>query len=148
LDDSITLLYHRCLEEDCYPQNLKTAKVIMLPKPGKRDLTQSSAWHPISLFSTLGKGLECFLARHMAVQAIRAKLLTPCHFGALPGRSAVDLVQVLVHKVEKAFQARKVATLLLLLDIKGAFDAVIHQWLLSHLCLQGWDNNLIQLIQD
>jgi hypothetical protein len=40
-----------------------------------------------------------------------------------------------------------VATLLLL-DIKGAFDAIIHQWLLSHLRLQGWDNSLIQLIQD
>jgi hypothetical protein len=103
LGDSITLLYRRCLEEGCYPQNLKTAKVVMLPKPGKRDLTQPSAWRPISLLSTLGKGLERFLARHMAVQAIRAKLLTPCHFGALPGRSAVDLVQVLVHKVEKAF---------------------------------------------
>jgi hypothetical protein len=78
----------------------------------------------------------------MAVQAIRAKLLTPCHFGALPGRSAVDLVQVLVHKVEKAFQAGKVA-ILLLLDVKGAFDIVIHQRLLSHLRLQGWDNSLI-----
>jgi hypothetical protein len=75
----------------------------MLPKPGKRDLTQSSAWRPISLFSTLGKGLERFLTRHMAVQAIRAKLLTPCHFSALPGRSAADLVQILVHRVEKVF---------------------------------------------
>jgi hypothetical protein len=83
----------------------------------------------------------------MAVQAIRAKLLTPCHFGALPGRSAVDLVQVLVYKVEKAFQIGKMISLLLL-DIKRAFDTVIHQRLLSHLCLQGWDNSLIQLIQD
>jgi hypothetical protein len=83
----------------------------------------------------------------MAVQAIRAKLLTPCHFGALPGRSVVDLVQVLVHKVEKAFQTGKMASLLLL-DIKGVFDIVIHQRLLSYLRLQGWDNSLIQLIQD
>jgi hypothetical protein len=75
----------------------------MLPKPGKRDLTQPSAWRPISLLSTLGKGLECFLARHMVVQAIQAKLLTSCRFGALPGRSAVDLVQVLVHSVEESF---------------------------------------------
>jgi hypothetical protein len=39
-------------------------------------------------------------------------------------------------------------TSLLLLDIKEAFDAVIHQRLFSHLRLQGWDNSLIQLIQD
>jgi hypothetical protein len=39
-------------------------------------------------------------------------------------------------------------TSLLLLDIKETFDVVIHQWLLSHLRLQGWDNSLIQLIQD
>lgn len=119
----------------------------MLQKPGKRDLTQPSSWRPISLLSTFGKGLERFIARHMAVRAIQAELLSPCHFGALPGRSAVDLAQVLVHKVEKAFQQKKVATLLLL-DVKGAFDAVDHCRLLSHLRLQGWDSGLITWIRD
>ena len=109
--------------------------------------TQLSAWRPISLLSTLGKGLERFLAQQMAARAIQADLLAPCNFGALPGRSAMDLVQVLVHRVEEAFQQGKEASLLLL-DVKGAFDAVIHQQLLSHLHLQGWYNNLVQLVKD
>lgn len=119
----------------------------MLPKAGKRDLTQLKSWRPISLLSTLGKGLERFVARRLAAQAIRSRLLSLCHFGALPGRSAVDLVQVLTHRVEKAFQQKKVASLLLL-DVKGAFDAVDHQRLLSHLRLQGWDEILISWIRD
>nr|ABC24970.1 reverse transcriptase [Monascus pilosus] len=147
IGDAVTALYHQSLEKGLVPQIFKAAKIIMLPKPGKRDLTQLGSWRPISLLSTLGKGLERLIARWMAVQAIQGKLLTPCHFGALPGRSAIDLVQVLVHRVEKAFQQGKVASLLLM-DVKGAFDAVDHQRLLSHLRLQGWDERLLQWIQD
>lgn len=145
--DIVTLLFRRCLEKGRFPQTFKSAKVVMLPKPGKRDLTQLKSWRPISLLSTLGKGLERFIARQLAVQAIHAQLLTSCHFGALPNRSAVDLVQTLVYKVEKAFQQKKVASLLLL-DVRGAFDAVDHQRLLSHLRLQGWDESLISWIRD
>ncbi|BDD59021.1 hypothetical protein MAP00_009279 [Monascus purpureus] len=147
LGNTITLLYRRCLEEGRFPQCFKSAKVVMIPKPGKRDLTQLGSWRPISLLSTLGKGLERFLARRIAARAIQVGLLAPCHFGALPGRSAIDLVQILVHRIEKAF-GRKMVASLLLLDVKGAFDAVIHQRLLSHLRLQGWDEGLIRLIQD
>ncbi|KAJ6047203.1 uncharacterized protein N7446_012037 [Penicillium canescens] len=60
---------------------------------------------------------------------------------------AVDLVQILTHRVERAFQQKKVASLLLL-DVKGAFDAVDHQRLLSHLRLQGWDEGLTSWIHD
>ncbi|CBF84144.1 hypothetical protein AN2724.2 [Aspergillus nidulans FGSC A4] len=112
-----------------------------------RDYTQLNAWRPISLLSTLGKGLERLLAQQIAVRAIQADVLAPCHFGALPGCSAIDLVQVLVHRVEEAFQQGKDASLLLL-DVKGAFDAVIHQRLLSHLRLQGWHKGLLQLLKD
>ena len=53
LGDTITQLYYRCIEEGCFPLSLKSAKIIMLPKPGKRDYTQLNAWRPISLLSTL-----------------------------------------------------------------------------------------------
>jgi hypothetical protein len=147
LGDTITHLYYRCMEEGCFPLSLKSAKIIMLPKPGKRDYTQLNAWRPISLLSTLGKGLERLLAQQIAVRAIQADVLAPCHFRALPGRSAIDLVQVLVHRVEEAFQQGKDASLLLL-DMKGAFDAVIYQQLLSYLHLQGWHKGLLQLLKD
>jgi hypothetical protein len=39
----------------------------------------------------------------MAVRAIQADILAPCHFRALPGCSAINLVQVLVYRVEEAF---------------------------------------------
>ena len=132
--DLVTCLYTRSLEERQVPSRLKRARVVMIPKPGKRDLQEVKAFRPISLLSTLGKGLERFLAKRIAVQAINASILAPRHFGALPGRSAVDLVQALVHRVEKAFAEGKVASLLLL-DVKGAFDAVDHIRLLSHLRL-------------
>jgi hypothetical protein len=125
LGDMVTQLYIRYIEESCFPQSLKSAKIIILPKLGKTDYTQLNAWRPISLLSTLGKGLECFLAPQIAARVIQADLLAPCYFRALPGCSAMDLVQTLVYRVEEAFQQGKEA-LLLLLDVKGAFNAVIY----------------------
>lgn len=64
-----TMAYHRrhghctILEEGHFPQTFKAAKTVMLPKPGKRDLTQLSSWRPISLLSTLDKGLEYLLTQ-------------------------------------------------------------------------------------
>jgi hypothetical protein len=145
--DLITSLYCQCLKEGRFPKAFKSAKVVMILKPGKRDLSQLKSYRPISLLSTLGKGLERFTARRIAARAINASLLSSCHFGALPGCSAIDLVQVLVHRVEKALSQGRVASLLLL-DVKGAFDAVDHQRLLSHLRLQGWDPSLISWVRD
>ena len=143
---TVHALFTRSLREGVVPHMFKGAKIIMIPKPGKRDLTDPTAHRPISLLNTLGKGLERFLARRIGVRAINSGILARTHFGALQGRSAVDLVQVLVHRIEKALAKGKSATLLLM-DVKGAFDAVDHSQLLSHLRLQGWDQGLISWIR-
>ena len=97
----------------------------MLTKPGRRDLTKINSFRPISLLSCLGKGLERSLARRLA------------YASALPKRSSLDLVAALVSDIEKALQQKQSAALLLL-DVKGAFDAVSHSALLNRLRLQGW----------
>ena len=67
----------------------------MIAKPGRRDLTTPRAWRPISLLSCLGKGLERLIARRLAWAAIHHKVLHPQQAGALPKRSATDLVTAL-----------------------------------------------------
>jgi hypothetical protein len=105
----VTLLFRRCLKERRFPQLLKSVKVVLLPKSGKRDLTHLKSWRPISLPSTLSKGLERFIARRLAVQAIHAQRLRSSHVGALTDRSAADLVQIPFHWEERAFQQGNVA---------------------------------------
>ncbi|RAL66290.1 hypothetical protein DID88_005960 [Monilinia fructigena] len=74
-------------------------------------------------------------------QHIRA----PQHGGALPKRSAVDLVASFVYDVESAFAQGKEVTLVTL-DVQGAFDALLPRRLLERMRKQGWPGKLLRLI--
>ncbi|OAQ61343.1 reverse transcriptase, RNaseH [Purpureocillium lilacinum] len=58
-------LYQGCLTIGYHPRRFKEAEVVMIEKPGKRDLSKPRAWRPISLLSCLGKGLERLIARRL-----------------------------------------------------------------------------------
>ncbi|KFG77534.1 hypothetical protein MANI_024396 [Metarhizium anisopliae] len=113
----------------------------MIPKPGKRNLSCPRAWRPISLLSCLGKGLERLIARRLAWVSIHYAVLHPQQAGALPKRSAVNLVAALIHDIEEAF-ARGEVTTLATADIQGAFDTTMCNRLVLRLREQGWPDNL------
>ncbi|RKK09713.1 hypothetical protein BFJ65_g16158 [Fusarium oxysporum f. sp. cepae] len=114
-------LFEGCLAIGHHPKPFRAAEVVMIAKPGRRDLTNPRAWRPISLLSCLGKGLERLVARRLAWACIHHGVLHLQQAGALPKRSATDLVAALVHDIEEAFARKKVATLVTM-DIQGAFD--------------------------
>ena len=117
----------------------------MIPKLNKRDLSKVSTWRPISLLSCPSKGLERVIARRMAYAAIRYSILHPNQAGALPKRSAVDIVVSLIYDIEKALAAGQVATLVTE-DVMGAFDAILRNRMILCLRRQGWPDFLIQWI--
>ena len=100
-------LYEGCLTLGHHPKAFKEAEVVMITKPGKRDLTSPRAWRPMSLLSWLGKGLERLVARRLTWAAVHYAVLHRQQAGALPKRSAVDLVATLVHDIEVAFSQKK-----------------------------------------
>ncbi|RKK51756.1 hypothetical protein BFJ69_g17922, partial [Fusarium oxysporum] len=51
-------LFEGCLAIGYHPKPFRAAEVVIIAKPGRRDLTNPRAWRPISLLSCLGKGLE------------------------------------------------------------------------------------------
>ncbi|OAQ57276.1 reverse transcriptase [Pochonia chlamydosporia 170] len=120
-----TLLYNACLTLGYHPTAFKTAEVVMIPKLNKRDLSDVSAWRPISLLSS-----------------VKYKVLHPNQAGALPKRSATDIVTALLYDVERALGNGKVATLVTM-DVKGAFDAILPYRLVLRLRQQGWPDFLI-----
>ncbi|KAJ6438033.1 ABC transporter [Purpureocillium lavendulum] len=106
--------------------------------PGSDNITVKmlkAAWHII------GKGLERLIARRLAWASIHYGVLHPQQAGALPKRSAVDLVAALVHDIEEAFARGQVATLVTM-DIQGAFDTVLRNRLILRLRQQGWPEHL------
>ncbi|KAF7532988.1 hypothetical protein G7Z17_g13581 [Cylindrodendrum hubeiense] len=145
IGDYIRWLYEKCLCLGQHPKAFKGAEVIMIPKPGKRDLSSPRSWRPISLLSCLGKGLERLIARRLAFIAIDRKVLHKNQAGALIKRSAVDLIAALIHDIEAALAKGLVATLVTM-DIQGAFDTVLRNRLLWHLRQQGWPELLVRWV--
>lgn len=143
---AVLLLFRRCLSQGHHPSAFCRAEVIFLPKPNKRDLSSPKSWRPIALLSCLGKGLERLMARRISHAAITQNVLSQQQFGALPKRSATDLVGCLVHDIEKARSQRKVASLLTM-DIKGAFDTVLPGRLKYRLREQRWPKWLIGWVE-
>lgn len=60
---AVTLLYNAWLKLGYHPKKLRTAEVVMIPKPNKRDLTDPRSWRPVALLSCLSMGLERLMAR-------------------------------------------------------------------------------------
>ncbi|KAG6989251.1 putative RNA-directed DNA polymerase from transposon BS [Fusarium oxysporum f. sp. conglutinans] len=108
-------LFEGCLAIGHHPKPFRAAEVVMIAKPGRRDLTNpaSLATHLSALLSRQGTGT----------------------------RSATDLVAALVHDIEEAFARKKVATLVTM-DIQGAFDTVLRNRLILRLREQGWPEHL------
>ena len=145
LGDKVRDLFNRCLSEAYYLRPWRLAEVAMIPKAGKRDLSSFRSWRPIALISCLGKGLERTMAKRMTWAAVKAGIVSLQQAGALPGRSATDLVASFLYDTEWALVMRRVVSILTM-DVQGAFDALLRRRLLCRLRQQGWDINTLRLI--
>lgn len=110
IDKRVRQFYQRYLELGYHPQVFREAEVVMIPKANK-DPRTVKGWRPISLLSCVGKGLERLFGRRLAWLTVENKVLNPQHAGALPKRSAVDIVGCLHHDVEVALSERLFYTL-------------------------------------
>ncbi|KAI0996528.1 hypothetical protein K3495_g11653 [Podosphaera aphanis] len=138
----VTQLFQACIQLGTHPSCFKLAEVVLLQK-ANRDPTTVKGWRPIALLSCLGKGLERLLAKRMAHLAITYNVVGNQQFGALPKRSATDLVSCVVHDIEEARSQGWAATFVTL-DVQGAFDAVLHNRLVARMQEQGWPNRILQ----
>jgi len=143
ISDWVLELYRRSLKLRHFPAPFKLARMVFLGKPGKKDYTKVNTSRPISLLSNLGKGLERIIARTLAYRAIASNLVATQQAGAVPGRSATDLIAALIHDCEAA-RDKKRHRALMLMDIRGGFNAVQHQRLVNRLNQQGWGQEITQ----
>jgi ribonuclease HI len=139
-------LFNRCLELNYFPDAWKEAEVAMIPKVGKKDKTSVRSWRPIALLSCISKGFERVISRRISWTALTHRVLSTQHGGALPKRSAMDLVASFTHDVEKAI-AEGYQVTMVTLDVQGAFDALLVNRLLYRMQRQGWPTSLLCLVR-
>lgn len=68
IGQDITRLFTRCLSEATFPSYWKVAKLVVIPKPGKKDLASPKSYRPISLLPTMAKALETLIIQDLIVE--------------------------------------------------------------------------------
>lgn len=106
-----------------FPTSWRTAKIVVIRRPGKPDYTIPKAYRPISLLPTISKGLEAVLANRLSYIAEEHELLPPYHFEGRRKRSSEQALNVLSERIHEAWRSQRVLSLVTF-DVQGAFNDV------------------------
>ena len=119
----ITRIFAASIELGYHPQRWRSARIVVLRKPGKPDYSLPGAYRPISLLNTLGKLLEAVIAKRLSHLAEHHGLLPDTQFGGRPGRTTEQALLILTNAIDRAWHGQRVLTLVAF-DLKGAFNGV------------------------
>jgi hypothetical protein len=104
------MLINACILLNYIPDALKTAEVIMIPKPGK-NLSEVESYQSISLLPVMSKLFEKLILEHLK-PIIAEKHLVPTHqFGFRRNPSTIDQVHRITDIIEKLLKTKACALL-------------------------------------
>ena len=124
-------LFNACLIRSYFPEQWKTAEIIMIPKPGK-DTKMSQSYRPISLLTSLSKVLAILFLKRLLPIVEHQNLIPKHQFGFRKHHGTIEQVHRLVEEIHSAFDKQKYCTGVFL-DIAAAFEKVWHSGLLFKL---------------
>lgn len=113
IDEDVLFSLRRFLAE------WKTARVVLIPKPGKEDMSQPSSFRSICLISRAGKLFE-YLVKERLMKSIGDRGgLSPTQFGFVEGKSTVHAILYLLNKV---WECRQEYVAVIAFDVLNAFN--------------------------
>ncbi|XP_076301688.1 uncharacterized protein LOC143219702 [Lasioglossum baleicum] len=119
--DSFAALFNGILRRGRIPDKWKTARTILLRKPGKGpDLV--SAYRPICIIDAIAKLLE-YLLKERLTNFYGVHLYEKNQFGFTKGRSTVHAMMEVRKAVRRGIERQKFSTMVAL-DIKNAFNSL------------------------
>ena len=127
----LAAIANACFRLSYFPDCLKTAKVIVLPKPGKSDYSLINSFRPISLLPIVGRVLERLIYERLLYIATTTGCISSKQFGFLPRVSTIDCLDFEVNSYKTV--PRKGFCCSLKIDISGAFDNASHKTIISQL---------------
>jgi len=136
-------LVRACIRTGYHLKIWKTAKGVVIPKPGNPDYTKVRAYRVISLLDVIGKLVEQTAAHLIADHLERKRALHEGQYGCHKWQSCVDAVAVLMNCTQQVWAGKKVAGALFM-DVKSAFNNVSKTHLGKRMQVLGIEPDLIR----
>ena len=130
----LTIIFNQSIREGCFPQAMKTAKIIPLHK-GNSVLSVSN-YRPISLLPIFSKIFERLAYNRLVHFIDENKILSQNQFGFQRGKSTENAVTSIVSRILQA-KEKKESSYCIFLDFAKAFDTVNHNILVEKLDYYG-----------
>ena len=141
--EPLTYIYNLCIRQSVFPDPLKKAKVIPLPK--SKVTTNSNDFRPISLLSVLSKPLEKHIYKHIISFIEHHDLFHPFQSGFRNHHSCHTALVRLCDQWLSSINNSEI-TGAVFLDFKKAFDLVDHAILLQKLSVYLQNQNTLDLL--
>ena len=133
-------------QEGTYPSEWKVSKIIPLLKPNK-DKQQIKSYRPIALTSCLGKLAERMINRRLVWRLHKDHILHPTQCGFRPRSGTVDALLKITEKCHQGLFEKKYSVLVFL-DLEGAFDKVWWEGLITKAASIGIAGNMLQALRN
>lgn len=142
--EQLTAYMNECWNAGAIPNSWKTARIIMIPKPGKR--VQIDNLRPISLTSCVGKVMEHVVLARLTNYLEDRNMLPHTMLGFRRNLSTQDVMLQLKHDiVDNPTRSTKA---ILGLDLKKAFDNVSHAAILESIRALGLGERTYHYVRD
>lgn len=143
----IRSLFDYLLKVGQFPTRWKVAELALVPKPGKKP--GPSAFRPICLLNTTAKLMENVIVSRLHDEIEARHLLNDSQYGFRRGRSTIGAIGWVLDKAKeelgKTIKTRNF-TLLILLDVKNAFNSIDWEVILHALEQKGISPYLRRII--
>ena len=136
----LTIIFNRSINEGCFPEAMKKAKIIPLHKGGI--VLSVSNYRPISLLPIFSKIFERLVYNRLIDFVEKNKIITQNQFGFQKNKSTEMAVTSIISQITNAFE-KKESSYCVFLDFAKAFDTVNHQILIEKLNYYGVKNKAL-----
>ena len=144
--EKLLRFFQRCWEEGVIPQAWRDAEVVGIHKQGKSKKHPAN-YRPISLTPQLGKAFERIITDRLNYFLEKYNIIPDCQAGFRKHRSCADHIVSLSTQIKRAL-ARKRDVFATFFDIKGAYDTVWHNKLLTKLVNIGVSGRMYVFIKN
>lgn len=137
-------IYNKCMAQMIFPDIWKVQSLVLLQKD-KKDADGRPTYRPISLLPICAKVLEHIVHNRLSEEWEQLGGFATNQFGFRKGRSTTDALMAL-RDLLVSVRVRKRKSILILIDIKNAFNSLVWPVIVKSLVDKGISRYLVNLI--